>query len=108
MKLITSDLKKQFAKQGDTSTKDPSDVMVLAKFFCPWNAHVWFATDYYEDTKSCFGYVNLSDDQNAELGYFDIEEMEAIDGPFGLKIERDIHWVPRSLKLVIEKKGKIL
>jgi hypothetical protein len=81
--------------------------MVIAKFFCPWNAFTWFAAELEADTSICFGYVNLGDDQNAELGYFDLRELEELLGPFGMKIERDLHWTPRSLRLVIEKRGHI-
>jgi hypothetical protein len=107
MELLTEDLKKQFAKQGDTSAKESQDIMVLAKFFCPWNAFTWFAAEWFPETNICFGYVNLGDDTMAELGNFSISELEELVGPFGMKIERDLHWIPRSLWLVMEKKGRI-
>jgi hypothetical protein len=107
MELLTQDLKQQFAKQGDTSTKEAEDILVLAKFFCPWNAFTWFAAEWYPDTNIFFGYANLGDDTNSELGNFSLKELEELEGPFGMKVERDIYWVPRSLRLVIEKRGHI-
>jgi hypothetical protein len=33
-----------------------------------------------------------------ELGYFSLLELEEISGPFGQKIERDLHFEPTQLK----------
>jgi Protein of unknown function (DUF2958) len=33
-----------------------------------------------------------------EFGYFSVEELEAIRGPGGLTIERDLYWKPKALK----------
>ena len=41
-----------------------------------------------------FGYV---DGLDRELGYFSLDELESITRPFGLGIERDLHFTPRSL-----------
>jgi hypothetical protein len=35
-----------------------------------------------------------------ELGYFRLSEMEAVRGPWGLRIERDLHFVPKVLSEV--------
>ena len=32
-----------------------------------------------------------------EAGYFSLSELKSIKGPFGLGIERDMHWQPRPL-----------
>jgi hypothetical protein len=71
--------------------KDPT---VHLKLFCPWNQWTWFATEGEQqgDDFICFGYVI---GQEREWGYFSINELKSVTGPFGLKIERDIHFSPK-------------
>jgi hypothetical protein len=64
------------------------------KFFCPWNRWTWFATEYDPKDGLFFGLVKGHED---ELGYFSAEELQSVTGPFGLYIERDIHFTPRAL-----------
>ena len=40
----------------------------------------------------------LVDGHEKELGYFSLKELESVRGPFGLPIERDIHWQPKTLE----------
>ncbi len=35
-----------------------------------------------------------------ELGYVSLNEMEAVKGPLGLGIERDLHWKAKKLREV--------
>ena len=88
MKLITKELEKRFNSIGDQSeVKDP---IIIAKFFDPAGAGTWYATEYDSQTNSCYGYVTgLGYD---EWGSFSIDELEAIKRPFGLSIERDVHF----------------
>jgi len=44
-----------------------------------------------------FGYVCGFEN---ELGYFQLEELESLVGPGGLKIERDIHFKPTYLSVI--------
>jgi len=107
MKLITDKLIQRFKEQGDTAEMKAENITVIAKFFCPWGAATWFATDYYPEENLCFGYANLGDDSSAELGYFSIEELESLRGPLGLRVERDLYWSPKTLKEVVELKGHL-
>ena len=88
MKLITKELEQRFAEVGEQSnSKNP---MVIAKFFDPAGSATWYATEYDKETDICYGYVTgLAYD---EWGSFSITELEAIQRPFGLGIERDIHF----------------
>ena len=91
MKLLTKEIIKKFPKIYEMDGKPADKVPVVAKFFVPWGAASWYATEYDgEDT--FFGFANLGDDQCAELGYFSLSELESIKGPAGMKIERDIYF----------------
>ena len=60
--------------------------VVQVKFFTPWTNWTWYATEYDPETRTFFGLV---DGFEKEYGYFSLDELEAVKGPFGLKIERD-------------------
>jgi hypothetical protein len=71
-----------------------TDPTVHLKLFCPWNQWTWFATEGEPrgDDFIFFGYVI---GQEREWGYFSLNELRSVTGPFGLKIERDINFTPK-------------
>lgn len=88
MKLITKTLITRFETIGD-QREDPNPI-IIAKFFDPCGSATWYATEYDPETNICFGYVTgLAYD---EWGSFSIDELASIKRPFGLSIERDIHF----------------
>ena len=88
MKLITPELIERFKEVGDQS--EVENPVFIAKFFDPVGSATWYATEYDPETNICDGYVTgLSFD---EWGSFSITELESIQRPFGLGIERDIHF----------------
>lgn len=68
--------------------KDPT---VCVKFFTPWSYWTWYITEGEQrgDDFLMFGYVKGMAD---EWGYFSLNELSSIKGPWDLKIERDIHF----------------
>ena len=88
MKLITPELEQRFKEVGDQS--EGVNPLVIAKFFDPVGSATWYATEYDKETDICYGYVTgLAYD---EWGSFSIRELESVQRPFGLTIERDIHF----------------
>jgi hypothetical protein len=71
------------------------DAIALLKLFTPWTTWTWYATEYNPEQRLFFGLVV---GQERELGYFSLDELEALRGPGGLRIERDLNWEPRPLK----------
>ena len=67
--------------------------IVKFKCFTPWSNWTWYATEFDGESR-CFGLV---DGHERELGYFDLDELEAIRGRWGLRIERDLHWRPKTI-----------
>ena len=97
MKLLTNELKKElsalYAKENE---KDP---LVICKFFLPMTKWTWYATEF-DGNDIFFGYVA---GDFPELGYFSLKELEEIEGPYGLGIERDMHFKPTSLSKIKEE-----
>jgi hypothetical protein len=92
MKLLTKEiLKKIPALYANEDISDMSKIRVYVKFFFPAGAGSWYGTEYDQETGIFFGFVNLGDDQMAELGSFSLHELESINVR-GLRIERDKFW----------------
>ncbi len=96
MKLIT---KTQARKIPALYAQDGQGMEAIAfvKLFTPWSNWTWYVTEMDPETGECFGLV---DGLERELGYFHLEELESINGPVGLKIERDLHFDPKPLSQV--------
>lgn len=75
-------------EQGDAA-------IAQVKFFTPWTNWTWYASEYDPTERIFFGVVV---GHERELGYFSLDELEAIRGPGGLTIERDLHWMAKPLK----------
>lgn len=87
--LISKKLELRFKEVG--SQENSNDPIIIAKLFNPVGSGTWFLTEYNETTKIAFGYVTgLAHD---EWGYVCIQELEAIELPYGLFIERDLFFV---------------
>lgn len=92
MKLLTKSLLTSFEKLGSQELdKNP---IIIAEFFNPCSSETWYATEFnttFNTTDNCFyGYVTgLSFD---EWGCFSLLEMKSVKLPYGLGIERDIHF----------------
>src|SRR5262245_7379941 len=69
-----------------------TDAVAVVKFFTPWSSWTWYVSEYDPAERLCFGLVVGLE---TELGYFSVNELEAIRGPGGLTIERDLYWHPR-------------
>lgn len=91
-RLLPDDLASTIPALGSTDNEE--DSIARVKFFTPDSSWTWFMTEYDPDQKLGFGLVN---GHERELGYFSLEEMESVKGPFGLPIERDLHWTPKPL-----------
>jgi hypothetical protein len=94
MKLLTKELEKRFQEVGNQSEeKDPT---VICKFFNPYGAGTWYATEYLPEEKIFFGYVSIFGGHDDEWGYFSLDELESFKTSFaGLGIERDLYFTEK-------------
>jgi hypothetical protein len=69
-----------------------ADHIPVVKFFNPFGQGTWLATELDEDGDILFGLADLG---YPELGSWSLSEMAAIRLPFGLGIERDLHFEGR-------------
>ena len=74
------------------------DPVVWAKLFTPDSSWTWYITECTDGL--CFGYVvGLM----PEWGSFSLQELTAVRGPTGLRIERDLWWRPKLASEVISE-----
>ena len=71
------------------------DAIAYVKFFTPWSNWTWYATEFDPETGKFFGLVQGHEE---ELGYFMLDELKEVKGKWGLKIERDRHFKPTTLR----------
>jgi hypothetical protein len=128
MKLITKDAATKLMAAYDHSAKTgEGGKEVLAKFFTPWANATWYVTEGVPVTESgdavspeyhdfaasnadkydwhLFGFCDLGDKMNAELGYVMLSDLKGLNGPFGLKVERDLYY-SGTLAEVLEEYGR--
>lgn len=101
MKLITKQIDKIIPDLYETENIKECDKILYIKLFCPWGSATWYISEYNKEEGICFGYcTGLYED---EWGYISLEELQAIRGPGGLKIERDRFFQPITFKELLTK-----
>ena len=90
MKLLTKAITKKLEKNRELA--DHFDVKPVVKLFAPSGAATWLISEIDEDGDMMFGLCDLGTG-NAELGYVSLSELTKLKvPPFGLGVERDLHW----------------
>jgi hypothetical protein len=74
------------------------EAQALVKFFTPDSNWTWYASEF--DGEDIF--FGLVVGLEIELGYFSLSELEALKGPLGLPIERDLYYKPQALGELME------
>ena len=103
MKLFTDELVELFKDYPLYSQQDEEDPLVVAKFFDPVGSATWYVLELDPVERIAFSYVvGLQVD---EYGYISIDELESIERPFALTLERDLYFVPGRLSTFIKGNG---
>ena len=98
MKLITKKIEASLPKFYAQENKG-YDAIAYVKFFTPDSNWTWYVLEYNRKERLCFGYVKGLEN---EFGYFSIDELEAVRGPLGLHIERDLYFEPVAIREVMK------
>ncbi|WP_018898933.1 DUF2958 domain-containing protein [Rhizobium sp. 2MFCol3.1] len=88
MILLTPELRAQLIRNNVEARE--ADHIPVVKWFTPWANATWLVTEMEPDGR-CFGLCDVGHG-TPELGYVSVEELESIKGPWGLRIERDLHF----------------
>ena len=101
MKLLPKKIRKQLPALYSQDGKG-GKAIVYVKFFTPSSSWTWYATEgkpVLDDSGNeiDFQFFGLVDGHEKELGYFNLSELESINGPLGLPVERDLWFRPKTL-----------
>lgn len=94
-KLLKNGAINNAARDKDGRTVDHKPVV---KFFTPWSGATWLLSEITESDETdtiLFGLCDLGQGE-PELGYVSLAELQAIKGPWGLRIERDLWFTPNK------------
>jgi hypothetical protein len=91
MELLTEELRRTLPPLY--SQEKAVDPIAYIKYFTPDSSWTWWVTEGSPDGDDFrfFGYVRGIEE---EWGYFLLSELEQVRGPYGLQVERDLHFKP--------------
>lgn len=115
MKLITNEIAGKLVPAYEHSAETGEGSKdVIAKYFTPWGNATWYISEGMpvdgrgEPTTiekaedwHLFGFCDLGDSHNAELGYVMLSDLKGVNGPAGLTIERDLDYNGHTLNEVM-------
>lgn len=95
MDLVTADQAATMPALYSTDGQG-GDAQARVKLFCA--SYTWYITEADLATGEAFGLVVNGD--TAELGYFDLNELAALNrpAPFVIGVERDLYFTPVALR----------
>ena len=93
MKLLTKELRRKLPPLYSQDGKG-GKAIARVKYFSPSGSWSWFGVEFDGEDR----FFGLVDGHFKELGYFSLSELESVNGPMGLPIERDLYWKPKTLE----------
>lgn len=99
MKLMTKELEKELVNYPIGSQDGKGmDAKVVVKYFNPCGVGTWLITEGEKQENGdwlLYGYCNLFE---WEWGYVMLSELESVQLPFGLSIERELYVTGKAVK----------
>jgi hypothetical protein len=93
MMLITKAIAKTIPALYTNEDFAYAETKIPLKLFTPWANATWYITEMDVETGDMFGWCDLGHGPGmSEMGYVNLDEIKSLNGPAGLKVERDIHW----------------
>lgn len=103
MMLLTQDHRKRLIANG----QNRGDHVPIVKLFNPVGAATWLLSELDSDGDTLFGLADLGFGC-AELGSVSLSEIASLTLPFGLSIERDLHFEARFPLTVYADAARII
>jgi len=101
--MLTKAIETKLAKFPFRSQEKNPTPEIIVKFFQPWGAWTWYATEGQKNEEGKWEFFGLVEGFEKEWGYFNLEELQSVRGPAGLKIERDMYFEGKHLDAVTNK-----
>lgn len=101
MKLLTKEIRNAIPRLRSQDGKG-NKAIAYVKFFSPTSSWTWYASEgepvlNTEGKEIDFEFYGLVYGHEREFGYFTLNQLASVKGPFGLGIERDKMFRPKPL-----------
>lgn len=91
MKLMTKEIERKMPKFESTSGVPIQEKQVITYYFTPWSNWRWYVVEGERQENGDLMFFGLVHGFEKEWGYFSLSELESVQGPFGMKIERELY-----------------
>ncbi len=102
MEMLTKDIRAKIPPLGATEKIPSAEKVCVVKYFQPWGSWTWYAVEF--DGEDIF--FGLVDGFELEWGDFSLSELQSVNGPIGLTIERDLYFGMPRMKDISALKGR--
>ncbi len=99
MPFLPDELRERLPALYATEQTPDLDKIIQASYFMPDSFWYWYPIEF-DGTDTCFGLVA---GYVVEFGYFQLSELEAIRGPWGLFVERDVGFDPTAVRDILHR-----
>ena len=99
MKLLTKAIEQELEKHPLYSTDGQNVKQVIVKFFNPCWAGTWFVCEGEKQENGDWLFFGLVELLEKEWGYFTLSELQSLKLPFGMSIERDMHYENKTISI---------
>ena len=90
---------------ADIAGRDIDAVKVRIKLFDLGSGWIWYVAAGSQKTGTCFGFVHRGGDAGDAIAYFQLRDLNEMQGLANVNIQRSIEWNPQtSLGEVIEER----
>ena len=96
MELLTDEIKQALPDLYTTEDTPTDQKEIVCKFFNPCGIGTWYVVEGSEDADGDWTFFGLVEMHEKEWGYFKLSELQSLQLPFGMGIERDIFWGKES------------
>lgn len=103
MKMLTKEIERTMPKLGSTENIPMEEKRVIVKFFTPWTQWTWWVFEGEQQEDGDWLFFGMVEGWEKEMGYFTLSELTSVEGPFKLKIERDMYYTQEAWKQDVQR-----
>ena len=100
-KLITKEIEKKLEKRPLYSTDGKTTAKSICKFFNPCGVGTWHIFEGQKLADGDWLFFGIACIHEMEMGYFRLSDLQSLRLPFGMKVERDIYYTPKTKAEII-------
>ena len=96
MKLMTKQIEKALEKYPLYSQDGKEEKIGICKFFNPCGVGTWHVFEGQKLADGDWLFFGIACIHEMEMGYFRLSDLQSLRLPFGMKVERDAYYTPKT------------